>query len=247
MKKASVCATVVLSVLAMSVAASAGETLESVEKKIIAVWDKHTSMSATMAMSTNMEQMGQKMSMKGSGQVEMMKTGDKELSRMEMTSKMDMGEGAAATSIESKSLAIDDGEFTWMLQERMGQKRVIKAKTGKKQQMGGKQMFQTLREMYELKLLPDEKIDGRSVYVLEGVPKQPMPQMPIKNVLMYFDKEYGAMVKMVSNNAGGQAVQTMAFTNIKLNPKLDPKRFVFEIPEGVPVMDRTGVPSWANP
>ena len=185
--------------------------------------------------------------MKAIGPIEMMKAGDKELSRIEMTSKMDMGAGAAATSMESKSLTIDDGEFMWMLQERMGQKMVVKMNSGKQRRMGGKQMFQTMREMYELKLLPDEKIDGRSVYVLEGIPKQPMPQMPIKNVLTYLDKEYGTMVKMVSNNADGQAVQTMTFTDIKLNPKLDPKRFVFEVPEGVPVMDQTGMPPQANP
>ena len=54
MKKASICATVVLSVLATSAVAPAGETLESVEKTILAAWDKHTSMSATMTISANM-------------------------------------------------------------------------------------------------------------------------------------------------------------------------------------------------
>ena len=224
-------ATLVCSVLALSSGAFAGDTLESVEKDIIAKWTKLKSLTAKTTMAMSM----QGMSMKSQGTVEFLKKGDKELFRMDMTMSQSMGGQTQETSMST----IADGEYVYNVTDMMGQKRAMKQKPDSLPgTVGGQQMFEGLRKNNDLKLLPDETVDGQSVFVIEGTPKT-AGRTPYAKSTMYFTKDAGIMIKMVGVDASGGQVMTMSISDIKRDPKIDPDRFVFKAPEGVQVMDLT--------
>ena len=58
--------------------------------------------------------------------------------------------------------------------------------------------------------------------------------------LFYCRKDIGSTVKQLAYTDSDTPVNTLTYTDIKINPKLDPERFKFVAPEGVTVMDRTG-------
>ena len=209
-----------------------GETLESVEKKIVEKWSKLESMSAKMTM--EMSQAGA--SGKSDGTVEYLKRDEKELFRSEMKMTQEMG----AQKMEVSVCMICDGEFAYTSTDMMGQKMVMKQKPDAMQgSPGGKSMFDNLEKINELKSLPDEKVDGKPTFVIEATPKAAGAQPPMKSKL-FFAKDTGIMIKMVVLDAEGKSAMTMSYTEVKLNPKIDPGRFVFEAPEGVQIMDMTG-------
>ena len=47
------------------------------------------------------------------------------------------------------------------------------------------------------------------------------------------------MLKMVNRSKDGQHNQTIEYTDLKLNPKIAPSRFVFKAPEDVELVDNT--------
>ena len=224
-------------VVLFPMAALAGDTLESVEKTITEKWTALSSMSAKMTMVSEMDMGGTKMSMKAESVVEYLKKDGKELHRQEMTTETTFGAGQ---SMKSSTMSVDDGEFLWVLQEQMGNQTVMKQKSGQMQgNPGGKKMFADLRERSDLKLLPDEKVDGMDCHVIEGTPKKAGPMQATKE-LYYFGKKNGLLVKMVGMGENDKKMMTITFSDVKINPKLDPARFVFTVPEGAQVMDMTG-------
>jgi outer membrane lipoprotein-sorting protein len=214
----------------------AGDTLESVEKNIAEKWTALSSMSAKMTMVSEMDMGGQKVSMKAVSTFEYMKEDGKELYRQEMTSEQKFGAGEGT---KSAATYVDDGEFLWVLQEQMGNKMVMKQKTGQMQgNAGGEKMLKDLHERLNLKLLPDKEVDGADCHVIEGTPKKAAPMRPAKE-LYYFGKDHGLLAKMVGMDADGKETMTLTFSDLEIDPDLDPERFVFEVPEGAQVMDMT--------
>lgn len=221
--------TLVMGLLFGYSAALGGETLETVEKKIIAKWSKLKSMSAKMTM----EMKGPAMSGKSDGTVEYLQQDGLELFRIEM--KMEQAMGDQKREISASTIC--DGKFVYTTSDMMGQKYVMKQKPDAMQvSPGGKLMFESLKKNSELKLLPDKKVDGKAAFVIEASPKAAGGQ-PSK---LFFAQDTGMMLKMVALDPEGNPAMTMSYTDVKLNPKLDPDRFVFKAPEGVQVMDMTG-------
>lgn len=218
--------------------APAGDTLESVEKTIAAEWEKHKSLSANLSLSQQMEMGGGRVTSTGTGTFEYLRKGDKELYRLEMATTTTQAFAGNEQTIEQKVLSINDGEFVYNLTDGMGKKIAAKSRADKAKMGGGKAMFKQLREEHELTLLPDQELDGHSAYVIEAVPKKSTP-MAIARTVYYLRQDTGVMMKSVALNADGKAVQTMTFSEFKINPTIAPERFVFKAPEGVTVLDRT--------
>ena len=219
----------------------AGETLESVEKKIVEQWEKHRSVSAEFALTQKMEMGGAKIGSTTKGTYEHLKDGDRQLYRMDMTTNTVQDFGGQTMKSSSKAMVIDDGEFQYVLTEvqQMPEPMAVKTKSDPTKVGGSvKAMFDSLRKEYDLKLMPDKTVDGESVYVIQGIPKATGPASWAKSIY-HFRKDVGMPVKMVYLDKDGKVVQTLTYTDIKLNPKIDRDRFVFKAPEGVQVMDMT--------
>jgi len=214
-----------------------GDTLEEVEKKISELQGKIRSCTSKMSMVTNMEQGEMKMKQEASGIFEYMKRDDKTYSRMEMDMKMEMGE----MKMDGKTLSVTDGKYTWVLNEMMGQKNVIKTKADASNDVVGSNVLENLKKDYDLTLADDAEVDGEKTWTVMAKPKTPVNAPGAPATMRYnFRKSDGFPVKMVGIDSGGKEVTTITWTEIKPNVDIEASRFKFEPPAGVQVMDQTG-------
>ncbi len=230
-------------------ALGAGEDFKSVEKKLMAAWKKHKSMTAKMTIVADMkmEQMSVKTSSQGT--LEYLKQGETNLFRMEQkTHSVTKGSGMEMEQHQTGTV-VSDGKYVYTLVDANGQVSAFKMKVAGNNPADTVAQLKSMQAMMDMKLLPSQKIDGKKVYVIEGTPNKKMKEMlkgmstmPGKT-LLYF-REDGVPVKMVSQTADGKPMHTMTYSDVKINVKIDPKRFVFKAPPGVEVKDmgKMGLP-----
>lgn len=236
---------VLVGVLLGSGALTLADDLESVEKKLISAWDSHKSISAKLTVSNHMG------GMEGTGQgtYEYVRAGDKLMLHVEMTTAMVQKMGDQEMKMDQSTLMVVDGEFAYTLITRkspaMGLDQTMAAKSDIEPSMSGapKYMFTQLRETNTLKLLPEQTIDGRKVFVIEAsqTAETGMPGGTYRTVLCLC-QETGMAVKTETFDADGKSVSTMAFSDIKVDQDIDPARFKWVAPEGVEVVDQTKKP-----
>jgi len=215
-----------------------GDKLADVEKKIVEARAKYKSVQTKTKTTQGFKSEQMEMKSETIGIQEFKKKGDKlTLSRVEMTSKgTQKVKGQPAEKIDTKVLMIDDGKFVYTLNTMGKTKMAIKMKRTPGM-FEGKAHFKELRKHFTLKLLPDEKVAGKDVYVIEAKSKNENPLS--SKAIHYFDKKTGIGLKMVSYDKKGKAVMTSVTTDVKLNADIKDDRFVFKAPEGVQVTDMT--------
>jgi len=217
--------------LAFSGAAVSAETVEEVSKKINAASEKLNSFSAKMKMVTEMKQEGFSMVSTAEGTTEMLRKGGELLVRSENKSVSDTNVGGNVSKQESSMLFITDGSFAYTVTEAGGAKSAQKMKLVKPDN----DPLKDLRNMGELKVLPESSTDGRAAWVIEATPKS--DDAGQGKTIVHYDKESGQMIKMVAYSPDGKPMTTMTFSDIKVNDKISPDRFVFKAPPGVEVQD----------
>src|SRR5262249_17648891 len=99
--------------------------------------------------------------------------------------------------------------------------------------------FKLQEQNFNLKLLPDEKVDGKPCWAIELVIKDPAARAMMGRTVTYYDKNNGIGVKSVTTDKDGKVTTTSTTTDIKLNADIKPDKFVFKAPEGVKVQDLT--------
>jgi len=215
-------------------------SLEEIEKKIIEASEKIQSYTADLAMVMDTDQHGMTMKSVGKGTMEYMRKGDTALMRSEYEATMTMKFGDQEQKMEQKMLTIMDGEHVYALTDNGLQKSAVKTKLDPAQKpVASKEMFETLRKDADVKVLDDEKVDGKDCYVLEITPKE--KDETTGKSKSWYAKDSGIMVKMVTMSPDGKPVHTMTVSNIKLDAKIDAERFKFKAPDGVEVVDMTAV------
>ncbi|MFN0135452.1 MAG: LolA family protein [Phycisphaerae bacterium] len=218
---------------ALAAPALADEKVDKIEKALIEAYGNVKSFTATMKIEAEM--MGMKMTQDGN--IESMRDGDKSKARIEMKGSMDMG----GQKMDMTSSTISDGEFTYIVSEQMGQKNAMKTKGEGRQSSDPKQIIAELKKQYDIKALDDQKVGDMDCHTLECTMKGEAgnPGSPTKQI-MNFCKKTGMMIKLVGSDKEGKPMMTITMSDIKLDAKVDPARFVFKAPEGVQVMDMTG-------
>lgn len=229
----------IVALLSMTAAA---DTLEQMEKKIVAAADKVKSGTADIRMVMEMDNPMMTMKSTGKGTMEFMRQGAKHLSRIELKTTMVSKQGDQEQKMERAMLVVTDGDFVYSLTEQFGQKMAMKTRVDpQSQSLASQQMFTQLHEDYTLKALPDEKVGDEAVYVIEATPKQSNAQTG--KSIYYYGQASGLMLKMVTMSPQGKPMHTMTVSNVKLNVDLKPERFVFKAPPGVTVQDMTSMPT----
>ena len=176
------------------------------------------------------------------------KKGDKWLSRVEAktTGTRKLGE-TPEEKIESKMLTILDGEFMYNLTESAQGKQAMKMKQPANDTFGDK-MWEEMHKHFDMKLLPDETIDGKSTWVIESRPKAEKDATPEMKAAMEgtrsvtnYRKSDGAVLKAATYDKSGKTTMLMTMTDVKydVDPKAD--AFKFTAPEGVTVMDMSNL------
>lgn len=230
------CVLVVVGLLGHATAVHA-ETLESVQKSIADSWSKIKSATYDAEMASNNEGQGYSMKMTANSKSEVLRSGETTLMRTETKMSNDMTAGGNTTKTEMSSTMVVDGEFAYTLSDNAGQKSVMKMK-GKQysEGAGGQGLFKMLGETYTLALLPDETVDGKGTYVIEGKPKD--ANAPGGSVSKYyFAKDTGMVVQSITTSADGKSKTTMKIVNLKLNPDIPADHFKFTPPAGVQITD----------
>lgn len=231
----------VLVVMTGGSAAVADDKLDAVEKEIIRKWKEVKSMTAKVTMDSEFKQGSMAMKSTMKSDVEYLRQEGKMLSRLEGETEMVQKMGETEQKLSMPMLAVCDGEVTYTLMERMGQKICVKAKA-EAQSLAGEAMFKALRDQHNLTLADDQEINGEKCWVIHATPKTPGRPGEAAKVAYCIRQKDGATVQMLGYDADGNTIMTATFSDIKFNVKLDPQRFEFKVPEGVQVMDMTNMP-----
>ena len=209
--------------------AVAGETFEEVSKKIAAAAEKVKSFSSKSKTVIEVKQEGFLLSSTAEGTYEMVRKGDTYLMRTETRTRSETSIMGQTTKQESTMLMIMDGEYSYTLTEtdtvKIAQKRKIKDPQSHVDALKG------WSDTADMKVLPDSSVDGHAVWVIEMTPKGGDQGKTV----MSYHKESGQMIKMVSYTPDGKPMSTMTSTDIKVNERISPERFVFKAPPGVTV------------
>jgi len=227
-----------LTVLALALPAWAEETIDSVEKKLAEASGKIKAISYKMTMVSDMTFEGGSSKGESVTLYELQKAGEKFKFRSDTKTSGVTKAGGQEMKMDSTMLLVCDGEFTYTLSEMMGQKMAQKAKLDPAQDgLSLKSTFAMLRKDYNLKILPDEKVDGKDCFVIEAAAKD--ANSPVAKLVYYFAKDLGIMLKSVNSDKDGKPTTTITTADVKLDPTFPPDRFTFKAPAGVEVTDRT--------
>lgn len=235
-----------LVVAALYPAVAAGDTLESVQKKIIEQSKTITSLETQSTYVMDEENESGKTRSNGTTSYEYVKRDKIPLYRVETSYTTETEMGGSKQTTKGTSLTVCDGEFLHIYSENNGTKSVMKQKAYA--QAGGlidQTYFDTMAQSYNLELLPDAKVGSRTAYVIKAVLKQGL-SIAASEQFLYFDKKTGVMLKSVSKNAAGKVTMETNTTDLEVNSTISPDRFVFHAPEGVPVTDLTQQPVYGE-
>ncbi len=227
----------VLSMLGRGVQAQ--EALDSVEKKVAEAWSRVKSLSAKAVTDTNFENQP----IKTFGILEYMNDGGRELARVEVTMQRKLPDRTA----EVKTAMIYDGTFMYTVTDHGGPKAAAKQSPNNLNiAPGGRRFFSVLKQKNVLRVLPDEKVDGEDMFVIEARPHVPDPQAA-NLILFYMSKSTGLRRKAIGTDADGKVVFSSEYTEIKLDGLTSADRSKFEPPSDLDVIDATKPPTMVTP
>lgn len=131
-----------------------------------------------------------------------------------------------------------DGEYLFKQLQQPKLKQVTKRAyaPGTILQIGGRELFRSLSEKYDLRLAGEETVNEQPAYVIEAIPLE--GSWKTKH---YFDKQTGIRVKMVELDDQGAETLSVELSEIKLNPEFSEDTFRYTLPEGFRMIDETGV------
>lgn len=235
-----------LSVAALAAWALCGaayaETLEEVERKALELWGRHRSYSAKVEMRMDMPVPGgqSRITNEGVGRFEWLRVGDRAKYRMEVKTKMvTTVSDQSIPPIEQETVSVCDGQTTITLSKGMGRQTAMRNTIDVSQPTSTDGLFGAARGYYEFTLLPAPS-DGPPVWVIEATPTKPIPRMPAKKVHYHLAQDTGAIVRVLWFNDAGAQINDTKFSELKFDEPIEESRFELQIPEGVPVIDRTG-------
>lgn len=215
------------------------EALDNAEKKILAALHKHKSYSGTITLKVDLSGTVLWDRGDGKGTVQYLIQGEKVLSRVDIIQDSISTVGPSEIKTHEEHTLYGDGKIVYDIGESNGQKMAFKMKADPVQSaLPSKGFFEVLRKDFNSKLLPDEKIDGHDVWVIEARPND-SGRTPASRTVSYIRKDIAVIVKTVSYSKTNQPFQTTTITEIKVNPKLDPERFNFKLPPDYELVDLT--------
>jgi outer membrane lipoprotein-sorting protein len=215
----------------------AEDTLESVVKRLEQKSKEIRTLTATVTMQKDGVTERGTYKAESRGRYEFARESGKILFRIELESVVRNVVEGKKRELKNTMLRIGDGEYAYKLLDVGGKRQAIKTRAGDILGPDPEVTFATLRKKYAMRLLADESLNGRAVYVIET--KAQGDSADGSATQLYFAKDTGTMLKMVNRSEEGRHNHTIEYTDIKLNPKIAPSRFVFKAPEGVELVDHT--------
>ncbi len=226
---------------------ASAETLESVTAKISEQVAKYKSiqMKQKSASETIMPEMRIKTDLEIEAGYER-RPEEKYVSRIEAKSVvLTRPKDQPETKTDSNILTICDAKFVYMLSRTAEMTSAMKMKLDTQAAMNPfsvKAVFEIMRKEFELKLLPDDKLDGKDCYVIEAVPKSAEVRAVMSRTVTWYDKKTAIGMKSLGYDKDGKVTSTMTVTSCKFDEDIPDDKFVFKPPAGVEVTDMTQTP-----
>lgn len=219
------------------------ESLDEVEKKLLDAHGKLQSYKARFKRVENVPLTGTDfMASDVNGTLEWKRKGDAILYRMEFTGTSTQKLGPKESKTEQTSTFVSDGSMFYTYAEQMGQRRFIKQKSDTSINGDIRSVLDTVRMDNHFNLTNDDKVDGADCHVIEVIPKMAVSDdNPVHKTLIYFRKDIGLCVRVVSSNKFGKDVFDHQILDLKANVPIDASQFVLPPPPGVEVTDLTGI------
>lgn len=227
-------------------AAQCEQTLESVENAVEALWAKISAFTAKVTTDTNVPIGPVTVSSRATGTLECLKKDGATLFRLDMVNKLDMGIPLAGP-MEQKMVSVYDGKEIINEMEMMGTRQAFRMPpetAGKQGMTSGKSMFAAFRDKGDVTLRADATVDGKPVWVVEVVPnaatKKSAPT-PVSLLKFYISKENGLQVKTEVFDDKGEHTSTSVYSDVVVDAKLAPERFVYTPPPGVTIQEMSAL------
>ncbi len=223
---------VVFSGSALTARAAEGDAdkLRVLEQTITRMWTEHRSMTFRFNEDSRMV-VPDRHSFKAEGTREIVRHGEVTKSRSESTYlEVRDVEGKEVRTDPKRALNICDGKYRYNHIE--GESTAGKWPADDCEHPVRR--FLWLKDRYDLKLAPDEKIDGQDAFVVEVSRKG----VPFREWLLYYRKD-GALLKQINFDFDKTIRSTIVYRDIQFDVPLEPRRFAFVAPEGVRVEERT--------
>jgi len=209
----------------------AQEALDSVEKKVAAAWSQVKSLTAKAVTDTNFENE----QVKHFGTLEYMNDGGRELVRVDVTMQRKLPDRVA----EIKTSMLYDGTYMYTITDHGGPTAAARQLPNNLNiTPGGRRFLGLLKQNNALRVLPDEKVDGEDMFVIEARPLSQEPQTA-RLVKFYLSKSTGLRRKAIGTDADGKVVFASEYTEIKLDAPTSADRFKFEPSSETDVIDAT--------
>lgn len=217
-----------------------GKTLDEVEREIISKTKAVKTCRADVERKSEVVIGGQRRVTLGTGRYDYERRGDKVLYRIEedVTIVLTTGmEGETATHARQTAVVVCDGDYLYTSREHSQRPSRASKNRAETEVLG----FDLLRETHDLRLLPDETINGHDVYVIEAVLKSEIESPPMRSV-NYYLKDRGMLLGYVVYGADGVEFDRRMYSNFQFDVEIPAERFVFHAPEGVEIQDLSQEP-----
>ncbi|MFN0136335.1 MAG: LolA family protein [Phycisphaerae bacterium] len=160
--------------------------------------------------------------------------------RSEGWSKSTTNAGGQETKQDMKLLMVQDGQFSWMLNDTNGQKSCMKmAPSHEFGVLTDAKTWEEMKKLFDYKLAGDEALDGKACWLVEATTKDKTTAASAAKTLTWYDKSTGVGMKSITKDDKGKVVSTSITSDVKIDPSIAADRFVFKAPEGVTVTDMT--------
>lgn len=185
------------------------------------------------------------MSMSLNGTMESLDKDNKECFRLEGSLS------GAALPGAMNILMVSTGDVMYQQIDMMGQKMVMKQPAGAGAlHIEPADLIPTLVSACDIKEMPDELVDGKSLWVFELKPKPgassssaiPIPMAQLDHVKLSVDGTNLSQLKVDIYGPGNVEMVSFALSDIRLNAEFAPDRFEYTPPAGVPVQELPSTP-----
>jgi len=210
----------------------APEPLESVEAKVRQAWDKIHALSGVIGIEATLPIGEGRLPVHGSGTVDFLRDAGKNKYREQITVKT-----PEPMTLEAGVDVIFDGVVLYVTTEFMGKKDTSQSAPDLFKGAvppGGGPLLEAMKSKCTLTVKPDALVDGKPCWTLEARLKEPIAEAPVQKGIVYFDKETGLARKMEVYESDTVVLGTATVSNVKVNPELSPRLFVYVPPPSPP-------------
>lgn len=168
------------------------------------------------------------------------KDGEPAVHRLYRKTQFKMPDGESATMLH-----VYDGQFMWTETKEgaagkvtvtKSNPRTLKKRVNGKLTIGEASVALRMSEVFDLKLVSEEVVDGQKTWVLEGPRKG--GAVPGK-IRIFVGQDDLAARRSIHYDEGGKKNGEVQFTNVKVNQPIEPSLFKYTPPEGAKVDDQT--------